>query len=88
MSFHSLDVRRASAEVTSRHRRLFATHSARMRALFLTLITMVTLAVPQLFAGTRILHHWVLTGQPMPNLKKILVIAVVEITTRNTPMRS
>jgi hypothetical protein len=77
MRLNSFEVRRASAEVTSPCC-LFATHSARIRVLFLILMTMVALAVPPLFAGTQILHRWVLTGQPMPNLKKILVIAVVE----------
>src|SRR5882724_2547618 len=37
----------------------------------------VVVIVPQ-FAGRKILHRCVLTGQPMPQLKKILVIAVVE----------
>ena len=31
-----------------------------------------------LFAGTKIVHRWVLTDEPMPNLRKILVIAVLE----------
>ena len=46
------------------------------RALFL--IAILTLAALPLVAGTRIIHRWVLTGLPMPKLKKILVIAVLE----------
>lgn len=48
-----------------------------MRFLFLAL-TILTLVVSPLFAGTKIVHRWVLTDQPMPKLKKILVIAVLE----------
>jgi len=78
MSFHSLELRSALAKATLRPRRLYAAHSARIRVLFLTLLTLVTLAVLPLFAGTQIIHRWVLTGQLMPSLKKILVITVVE----------
>jgi hypothetical protein len=78
MRFPGLEVRPASAEVTLRRRCLVATQAARMSVLFLTVMTLVTLAVLPLFAGTQILRRWVLTGQPMPNLKKILVLAVVE----------
>ncbi len=67
MRFPGLEVRPASAEVTLRRRCLVATQAARMRVLFLTLMTLVTLAVLPLFAGTQILHRWVLTSQPMPN---------------------
>ena len=49
----------------------------RMRVLSVAL-TAFTLAVPPLFAGTKIVHRWVLTGQPRPQLRKILVIAVLE----------
>jgi hypothetical protein len=49
----------------------------RVRFLFLAL-TVVSLAVPPLVAGTKIVHRWVLTGQPRPQLRKILVIAVLE----------
>jgi hypothetical protein len=41
-------------------------------------ITLFMLSVLSLSAGTKMLHHWVLPGQPMPQLKKILVAAVVE----------
>jgi hypothetical protein len=38
----------------------------------------LALAIPAASAGTKIVHRWVLTGLPMPKLKKILVIAVLE----------
>lgn len=40
-------------------------------------IAILTAASSSLFAGTKIIHRWVLPG-PMPKLKKILVIAVLE----------
>jgi len=39
--------------------------------------TLVSVAVPG-FAGTKIVHSWVLSGEPMPRLQKILVIAILE----------
>jgi len=78
MRFQSLEVRPVSTEAASRRSGFFITNAARMRVLSLTLMTLVTLAVLPLFADTEIVHRWVLTGQPMPHLKKILVIAVVE----------
>jgi len=78
MRIQSPEVRSVSKEAASRGRRFFASNAARMRVLSLTLVTLVTLAVLPLFADTEIVHRWVLTGQPMPHLKKILVIAVVE----------
>lgn len=49
----------------------------RIDALFLG-FTLLVLAVPPLFGATKIVHRWVVTEQPMPRLKKILVIAVLE----------
>ncbi|HKW62211.1 MAG TPA: hypothetical protein VJN89_06670 [Candidatus Acidoferrum sp.] len=40
--------------------------------------TVLVLAVTPLLGGTKIIHRWVITGQPLPKLKKILVIAVLE----------
>ena len=40
--------------------------------------TVLVLAVTPLLGGTKIVHRWVMTDQPMPKLKKILVIAVLE----------
>lgn len=68
----------ASADPTLRQHLICGIRATRVRVFFLTLMTLFTLAVLPLFAGTKIVHRWVLTGQPMPNLKKILVIAVVE----------
>ena len=45
---------------------------------FLFLLAVFALAGLPLFAGTTIIHRWVLTGQPIPKLHKILVIAVLE----------
>ena len=55
----------------------FESHRRRIRYFFLAFI-IFTLSVTSLFAGTKIVHHWVLTDQPVPELKKILVIAVLE----------
>jgi hypothetical protein len=48
-----------------------------MRPLSLALTVLTLLATP-LHAGTKIVHRWVVTDQPMPKLRKILVIAVLE----------
>jgi hypothetical protein len=44
----------------------------------LALLAILTLATLPLVAESKIVHRWVLTGVPMPKLKKILVIAVLE----------
>ena len=48
-----------------------------MRPLSLALTVLTLLATP-LHAGTKIIHRWVVTDQPMAKLRKILVIAVLE----------
>lgn len=45
---------------------------------FALLIATFTQTAPDLFAGTKIVHRWVLTGEPMPKLKKVLVAAILE----------
>ena len=40
--------------------------------------TVLVLAATPLLGGTKIVHRWIMTDQPMPKLKKILVIAVLE----------
>jgi len=50
----------------------------RTRTLFLILLFLLAILVPPLFAGTKIVHRWVITDEPIPELKKILVIAVLE----------
>jgi hypothetical protein len=52
-------------------------HSIRIHSLFLV-FTLLSVVVTPLFARTKIVHSWVLAGQPMPKFKKILVIAVME----------
>ena len=62
------------------HVRVLSTSAeTRMCFRFIALITLMLLATVPLFANsTRIVRRWVLTGLPMPQVKKILVIAVVE----------
>jgi hypothetical protein len=67
-----------SAEDAPRFHLFSAIRARKTCALLLAVITLSTFQVLPLAAGTKILHRWVLTGQPMPELKKILVIAVVE----------
>jgi hypothetical protein len=78
MKIQQLTARLASVQGALQSHLFSVLRAGSMRALFLTLITLCMLAVLPLSAGTKILHRWVLTGQPMPELKKILVIAVVE----------
>jgi len=49
-----------------------------IRTLLLTLVSILAIAALPLRAGTKIVHRWVLVDQPMPKLKKILVIGVME----------
>jgi hypothetical protein len=42
------------------------------------LLTILCVATVPLIANSKVVHRWVLTGQPMPKLRKILVIAVLE----------
>jgi hypothetical protein len=42
------------------------------------LLTLFVLAVLPLLASTKIVHHWVLTGIPMPRFHKMLVASVAE----------
>ena len=78
MKVHKLRARLASAKATLRLHLLSGTRAGRTRVIFLVLFTLLLMAVLPLFAGTKIIHRWVLTDQPMPKLEKILVIAVVE----------
>jgi len=52
--------------------------AASMPVVILTMMTLFMLVILPLFAGTKILSPLGSHGQPMPQLKKILVIAVVE----------
>lgn len=52
-------------------------HGVRM-SLVLLAFTILSVMVTPLLARTKIVHRWVLTDQPMPKLRKILVIAVLE----------
>ena len=48
------------------------------RSRLLNLIAIILLSTLPLFASTEIVRHWVLTGVPMPQLKKILVASIME----------
>lgn len=50
----------------------------RISTRLLGLLFILAMNALPLFAGTKIVHRWVLTDRPMPKLKKILVIAVLE----------
>jgi hypothetical protein len=55
-----------------------SSRTGRLSVLFPIAVIFFMLVIAPLSAGTKIIHRWVLTGQPMPKLKKILVIAVLE----------
>lgn len=42
------------------------------------LLTILAITVLPLRADTKIVHHWVLTGEPMPRFQKMLVASVME----------
>ena len=44
----------------------------------LNLFAIILLFTLPLFASTEIVRHWVLTGVPMPQLKKILIASIME----------
>jgi len=46
--------------------------------IFLAFVAVCAFTIPPSFASTKIVHRWVLSGEPMPRLEKILVIAVLE----------
>jgi hypothetical protein len=78
MTVHKLRARLEFSEVTMPGHFFSSIRAAGMPVVILAMMTLFMLVILPLFAGTKILHRWVLTGQPMPQLKKILVIAVVE----------
>ena len=49
-----------------------------MRTRIFFLVAVLFLSVLPLFAGTDIVHRWVLTGMPMPKFKKVLVASILE----------
>lgn len=51
---------------------------ARTGSAFAILILMIALAAMPVFAGTKIVHRWVITSEPMPKVRKILVAAILE----------
>ena len=42
------------------------------------LLTILAITVLPLMADTKIVHHWVLTGEPLPRFQKMLVASVME----------
>jgi hypothetical protein len=61
----------------SRHVSIGA-HGMQTRSRIIALIAILTLGALPLFAGTRIVFRWVLTGIPMPNVKKILIVGLTD----------
>jgi hypothetical protein len=53
-------------------------YNSRKCSRLLFLIGALAMTVSPLVADTKIFHRWVLTGEPMPRIKKILVFAVLE----------
>ena len=49
-----------------------------MRTRLSLLLAIVCLSVLPLFAGTDIVHRWVLTGLPMPKFTKVMVVTIAE----------
>jgi hypothetical protein len=68
---HEVEQARALASVLSH-----SIGAVRLRLLALLLI--LTVASIPLRANSKIVERWVLTGAPMPQLKKILILAVLE----------
>lgn len=58
--------------------RLFPGSRAISMCLAFLAFTILCVMVTPLLARTKIVHRWVLTDQPMPKFRKILVIAVLE----------
>ncbi len=48
------------------------------RSRILALVAILTLGVLPLSAGTRIVYRWVLTGIPMPTIKKVLLVGLTD----------
>jgi hypothetical protein len=48
------------------------------RSRLLALTAILILGALPLFAGTRIVFRWVLTGIPMPTIKKILIVSLTD----------
>ena len=49
-----------------------------MRSRLSLLLALVAFSVLPLFAGTEIVHRWVLTGVPMPKFKKVMIASIGE----------
>ena len=78
MAVQNLKASPISAGATLGLRFFSSSRTGRLFVLFPIVVTLFMLVVAPLSAGTKIVHRWVLTGEPMPKLKKILVIAVLE----------
>jgi hypothetical protein len=50
----------------------------KLRAWIIALVAILSLGALPLFAGTRIVFRWVLTGIPMPTIKKILIVGLTD----------
>lgn len=56
----------------------FLSRTSVLRTRLLFLVAFFALAAIPLSAGTKIVRRWVVTGEPMPKIEKVLVIAVLE----------
>jgi len=50
----------------------------KFRSWIIALVAILSLGALPLFAGTRIVFRWVLTGIPMPTIKKILIVGLTD----------
>ena len=50
----------------------------KLRSWIIALVAILSLGALPLFAGTRIVFRWVLTGIPMPTIKKILIVGLTD----------
>jgi hypothetical protein len=48
------------------------------RSQMIAFVAILTLGALPLFAGTRIVFRWVLTGVPMPTIKKIPIVGLTD----------
>jgi hypothetical protein len=50
----------------------------KFRSWIIALVAILSLGALPLFAGTRIVFRWVLTGIPMPTIKRVLIVGLTD----------
>jgi hypothetical protein len=50
----------------------------KFRSWIIALVAILSLGALLLFAGTRIVFRWVLTGIPMPTIKRVLIVGLTD----------